>query len=342
MAKINLMTIHWGGSYGALMQTYATTKILEECGHSVNVIDLVNPRYRHPYPSVKAFLMNFVKGTQYQYDKKKWLPLTGRGFSIDDIKIPESDYAVVGSDQVWNSGITKPHSLHYFLDFVPEETKRISLASSFGREVWNEDVKFTDQVRSELDKFCAVSVREQSGQKLLKDKFNIDAELIIDPTLAYGKFEDMLSNKKASGKLFPFIFTPSDETNKIVDIVAHKLHLDTYKNSYWNLIFDKSPVSWLENIYNASFVITNSFHCIAFCLMFHTPFIALNCGHVSRMARVLDLLKLMGLDSRYVPSYDYLNEHSEILSELINFEHVDKVISEESEKFKIFVRTHIQ
>lgn len=42
MAKVNLLTIHYGKCYGAVMQTYATCKMLEDAGHSVCVINLGN------------------------------------------------------------------------------------------------------------------------------------------------------------------------------------------------------------------------------------------------------------------------------------------------------------
>lgn len=43
MAKVNLLTIHYGKCYGAVMQTYATCKMLEDAGHSVCVINLISP-----------------------------------------------------------------------------------------------------------------------------------------------------------------------------------------------------------------------------------------------------------------------------------------------------------
>lgn len=44
--RINLLTIHYGKSYGAVMQTYATCKLLEQAGHEVTVINLVHPNSR--------------------------------------------------------------------------------------------------------------------------------------------------------------------------------------------------------------------------------------------------------------------------------------------------------
>ena len=43
MTKVNLLTIHYGKCYGAVMQTFATCRMLEQAGHTVRVINLINP-----------------------------------------------------------------------------------------------------------------------------------------------------------------------------------------------------------------------------------------------------------------------------------------------------------
>lgn len=43
MTKVNLLTIHYGKCYGAVMQTFATCRMLEQAGHVVRVINLINP-----------------------------------------------------------------------------------------------------------------------------------------------------------------------------------------------------------------------------------------------------------------------------------------------------------
>jgi len=56
--------------------------------------------------------------------------------SFDELKqiAKDTDYFVVGSDQVWNPNYIKHQELYYFLQFVKEE-KRIAYAPSFGISV---------------------------------------------------------------------------------------------------------------------------------------------------------------------------------------------------------------
>ena len=42
MTKVNLLTIHYGKCYGAVMQTFATCRMLEQAGHTVRVINLIS------------------------------------------------------------------------------------------------------------------------------------------------------------------------------------------------------------------------------------------------------------------------------------------------------------
>ena len=45
MAKINLLTIHYGQNKGSFLQTYATKKIFAAAGHDVTLINLVRGVY---------------------------------------------------------------------------------------------------------------------------------------------------------------------------------------------------------------------------------------------------------------------------------------------------------
>ena len=54
----------------------------------------------------------------------------------------------------------------FFLDFVNGQRK-VAMSSSFGKEVWDEDKKYTAAAKALLSQFCAISVRESSGVKIL-------------------------------------------------------------------------------------------------------------------------------------------------------------------------------
>lgn len=61
--------------------------------------------------------------------------------------------------------------------------KRISYAASFGTEDWEYNQIQEDICRKLISKFSAISVREDSGIKICRDYFHVNAQLVVDPTL---------------------------------------------------------------------------------------------------------------------------------------------------------------
>src|SRR5690606_31555421 len=80
------------------------------------------------------------------------------------------DAYVVGSDQSWRPRYS-PMITNYFLDFANDQKKikRISYAVSFGVSNWEFNDEETRICKKLLEKFDAISVREDSGVTLVRD-----------------------------------------------------------------------------------------------------------------------------------------------------------------------------
>ena len=82
-----------------------------------------------------------------------------------DLSAP-ADLYMVGSDQVWNSEWNEKIEYPFFLDFVPDDKKRISYAASFGKKsLVPEEV---EETRRLVNKYQYLSMREISGVDILK------------------------------------------------------------------------------------------------------------------------------------------------------------------------------
>lgn len=334
MAKINLLTIQFNKSYGAVMQTYATCKLLENAGHEVTVINLQNK-------GKKSFVSRLKHVTKLVNDYQFWSfrhtyfsKLTSKGYCINDIKIPDADYTIVGSDQVWNRDITGKFGLSFFLDFVPDYQKRISFSSSFGKGEWEEDSVYTNKVKDELVKFHKVSVREDSGVIILKDKFGIDAYQIQDPTLCLGDFDKFVKTDKSVNQVFPFLF--GNASNKDVELIANELRLPLFKHSWYSFHFKNGPINWLNNIKRSKFIVTNSFHGLALSIIFHKNFFVF-CADKKKFTRIQSLLTLLGLEERFVKSFEDFKMRKDELTADIDYTHVDEILSKERKKCKEFI-----
>ncbi len=88
----------------------------------------------------------------------------------------EYDFFVVGSDQVWHPGWG-----NIFLEFVPRE-KKVSYAASFGVNAIPDDKKAS--FNHGISNFDYISVREESGVKIIKDLTGRDDTIfVLDPVL---------------------------------------------------------------------------------------------------------------------------------------------------------------
>ena len=200
MKKISLVTYHCSPNVGAVMQTYALCRFLKEHGYQVEIVDI-----RNFEPNLKTISegsplpIRLVKSVIYpkrinNIFKKFYPALTKHYVSMDELRQnpPQSDYYIVGSDQVWNHVIARNKALAYFLDFGSDNVRRLSYASSFGLSQWEAGPYApTEKVRECLDRFYSLSVRELEGQNILKETFKKDATIVLDPTFLNDSYPEI-------------------------------------------------------------------------------------------------------------------------------------------------------
>ena len=341
MAKINLLTIHWGNSYGGVMQTYATIKILQKLGHSVSLINLFHPSRKNVlFGKHDTRIYWLIEEIQFaMFRMLHFGHKTRKMYSITNGLIPKCDVTIVGSDQVWNSEITGPLQLSYFLEFV-KQGDMMSFASSFGKYEWEEDEIITKIVKSNLKKFKAISVREESGVAICKNIFDVNACLVLDPTLVYGNFDELVRDRMPCHEIFTFFLRPNKKTDEICDIISKETKLPLYTPNKLKKIFASGPISWLSKIKNSDFIITDSFHGLAFSLIFHKNFIVL-CANEKKFARLHSLLKLVKLEERFFRSKDDLQNRLAVIHSDIDYKSVDKILAVERNKSLAFLKNNI-
>ena len=341
MAKINLLTIHYGRCYGAVMQTYATCRLLEEAGHDVCVINLIHPKLRKMYRKI-GNMKQLVKEWQfYRFKKDFFSKMTAKTYSIKEQELPDADYTIVGSDQVWNRDITGLFDKTFYLDFVPQGQKRVALCSSFGKAVWSEDEKYTNELKKEFEKFHAISIREKSGIDIMKNTFGIEATNLQDPTLSYGDFEGLVLNRKEKNQIFTFLLNKSSEANAKAAFISKELLTPLYKNSRKNLYLLSGPRHWLTNIFNSKYVITDSFHGLALSILFHKQFFVF-CADPKKFTRLQSVLELLDLQDRFIQSKEDFANRKEQLMQPIDYKSVDVILKREQEKSRDYILRNIK
>lgn len=195
------------------------------------------------------------------------------------------DAVVVGSDQVW-----LPHGLKtkfYNLLFVDDSVRRVSYASSFGvSEIPGFQRKET---AAYLDRFYAISVREQKGKEIVESLSGNKAEVVADPTLLLNSMEWAEEVRdshvhESEPYIFCYFLGANPEArkaaNKLKSYTGFKIvtlrHMDEFVEEDEQFgdeaPYDVDPNDFVKYISEAEYVCTDSFHCTAFSIQFHRRF----------------------------------------------------------------------
>lgn len=350
-------------NYGAVLQAAALEHVVRNKGFFVEHIDFISAPETKKNPIVFAKIISKKTGLTkliktilgkkivikhdvsnhqvFEDFRKVWINRTKRFDSLESLKNErlEFDAVIVGSDQVWRPTMYNRIIDYkvYFLSFLPSTCKKISYAASFGVDYWEiTDKLVTADIANLVHDFDAVSVREESGISICKNIFQEDSTHVLDPTLLAGRdfFDGIIASE-----------VRIDSTPK--QIVYYKLDVDysftsnieqfglyndkkvtnIYYNRFENRYAYYSVGQWLSNIKESEIVITDSFHCVCFCIIYHKDFIC--CVNESRgLSRLKSLLMMIGIEDRICSSDDnFIDTYKKLRP--INYTKVDAILSNE-------------
>ena len=248
------------------------------------------------------------------------------------------DSFVVGSDQLFQNSLFNALGGIYTLDWVANTKRKIAYAASFGFDyVWG-DPKQIAEMGYFMQQFDAFSVREDSGVRVAKDSFGVEAVHVLDPvflcdTKHYDELISHVSRKKEGEYISSYILDPNDEKNKMLAVLHEKLNMrvevfsemDNRKSDAFYPEFDYVPLKVegrLQSIKNSKFFLCDSFHGTCLAIIYNIPFISV----VNRQrggARFGSLLRYFGLENRMVETFEDFQTRPELL-EPIDFKPVNE------------------
>ena len=334
--KVGIITLSLENNYGGILQNFALQHVLKEMGHTPKTCRWTAYTRLGFY---KAVLLWILKGGKDTFPTTPSIYNKNRKGLEDFIKThinyryyrnpkrflkhfkPEA--MIVGSDQVWRPKYNS-HLYAAYLDFTQGYTmKRLAYAASFGVDEWEYTNEQEQCCRELISKFDAVSVREESGVKLCKEHFGVEAKWVVDPTLLVRRFvyEELCS---IISKEEPFILVYMLDFSEQVKSAAKKLSTFTGL-PVWIMKANKgvkpndSVEKWIAAFRDARYVITDSFHGTIFSIIFETEFFCV--GNKNRgMARFESLLSHFGLGDRMVTpqSIGLINQYTSIDWDRVN------------------------
>ena len=305
--KIGILTFNRAMNYGAVLQALALKEKLSQYDDT----EIIN--YRCELVEEKCKLRQgdlvwdtlriLLWGNRNRKFRKFIKEISSeRVYGPQDVKEFPYEKIVVGSDQVWNYNRTGEDDAFVL---AGSDVKKYAYAASFGEGEIKE--KQREVYKRELPNFRYIYVREQSGETICKEEFGVEAMTVLDPTLLLGK-EDWkkycAKPPKRKGYVLMYTLWNSEEMKGIAKKVSKQLGLPIYNITTLardffgdKVIRDADPKEWLSLFYNASFVITNSFHGTAFSINFNKPFYTFVDEELS--VRFKHLSKLFHLESRF-------------------------------------------
>lgn len=282
--KAGIVTINDNDNYGNRLQNYALYKILEN--NNFDVTTIVNEPFSN---TKKLYLLRILKNINYKgtYSDNKKRSQNFKEFNNNIkfsskkitaySKLKEYDYVITGSDQVWNPGFGRLRDVD-LLTIVPGN-KRIAFSASFGVNSIPDKIK--PRVAKELNKFKAISVREDRGKEIVEELTGRkDVEVLVDPTMLLTSEEwDKVSKKPKMLKTDKYILNYflgelSEERKKEIQRVAQENNCEIInildKNSPF---YECGPSEFIYLEKHAFLICTDSFHSSVFAILYNRPFI---------------------------------------------------------------------
>lgn len=368
--KIAILTFFESENYGTVLQAYATQKYLEIEGHTAELLHtkrIVNGRSSRFAPvKITPTLSEKIRYKAVTLLKKKSIEEKSekfKGFRDEHLRVSryydseekllneleDYDLFVSGGDQIWNP-YHKVFSSHYMFDFLPDDKPRISYGSSFGISEINDDL-ILSKMKADLSKYRAIGIREQSGVSIV-NSMGLKATQVLDPVFLmnehWNSFITERPRKKKYCLVYALIGYPEAEKNRIAEF-AKKRELEVVILPYnrqnslngFKKEFGLSPEQFLNYIAHAEYVFTNSFHGLAFSILFQKQFALLGCADddgIAKRERLVDLLEQFRIGDRSFENahtdidYNAVNELMQIkLSESKKYikENIEKSIKQE-------------
>ena len=365
--KIGILTYHRSHNYGALLQAYALKQFLIQQGYSnVEFVDYFPDYHWKMYANIqRKSLRNltFKELLLYPYYYCfEFIPLyilkekRRKGFLkfIDNYIVPKSkdyqnqeyDIVIYGSDQIWrkqNKKTCPGFNKMYFGDERIKAKKRIAYSASMGViDLAPDDKEFLSE---SLKNFDAVSVREKDLYETVKNLTVQKIYQTLDPVF--------LLNKKDWVRLYPkrlikknyillYNFQPgkiakeiANQSSKLLNIPIIELTGGVNQRFYRKGIKPTlSPSDFISLFIYTDFVISSSFHGVAFAIIFEKQFYT-HCTH--KPYRIISLLESLRLGDRFIKDISNVD-----INNNINYNELQPVIEREKNISKEYLLNAIR
>lgn len=314
-------------NYGAMLTAFAIQEVLKSFGFKTKLLN--TGERTNQYWFYKSHMEDFVR---------KYLDVTDE-LSFKDCKEFSKNIKgmFLGSDQVLRPDYMGNFTNKFMFSFAPKEVKKIAFSPSFGLLEEEYAAKFIsdtskiEYMKKALKSFDYLSTREFEGQKIYKNIFGLNSDMIIDPVFLLDKqyYIDLAkkSKKDIKNKIVTYVLDSNKEYQKAYEQIQEKTQISLYETNRKDSDF--TTEDWLNAIINSELVISDSFHCICFAIIFNKPFVCIK--NKNRGSSRLDTLcSLFNIQERIVCTPTEVLNIENILN--VDYSQINKTIKNEKDR----------
>ncbi|MBE6622774.1 MAG: polysaccharide pyruvyl transferase family protein [Ruminococcaceae bacterium] len=367
-------------NYGSKLQALATVKMFDDLGIDYEIIRYNKKSLRFYIKSIPRFFnWVFINDRYLQIQRmvefrkhpqiKENVDIRNRAFDAFDACFSDNlskvyssyeelkrecpyvyDKVITCSDQLWSPSALG--SGFYNLMFVPDGTKKVSWASSFGvsKIPWYQK----GRTKKYLERIEHISVRENRGAEIVKELTGREVPVLMDPVFVFDKSEwDRLvpcEKPEWEPYIFCYFLGENPEHRAAAKELAKKTglkivtlrHLDKYvadDDNFGDIApYDVDPARFLNILRNAEYICTDSFHGTAFSIIFEKKFVVFdrynNKSSNSKNSRIESVCENVGLKDR---RYTGVENISQIMEKNIDYTAVSEKVLQYKENTKKYL-----
>lgn len=340
--KVGLITYHSAYNFGSVMQAYATQEVIRNIIGNCEVINYRTAEQKRVYAVfvwdkgtrfIRSLAKNILIIPSYQNRvkrAKKYEETITKLFNLsEEVTEPQDVYSmwgqydmiVSGSDQIWNkhSNELENVSWKYMKPYLLAgyQGKKISYASSL-TNMTDDEIEY---ILPDIQAFNYISFREENTARKVRDEFNVENYCVLDPTFLLTKAQwiNKLSLERQAGSDYILFYVLCRRSGiKSMMSVVKKIGIKTGKKVKMisplatlsseqcvEVLEEVDPIDFMNLIYNASMVVTDSYHGTILSVNLGKDVYSVCKGFPSDF-RKIDVLNRLGMSDRIIQNPEEL------------------------------------
>lgn len=343
MKRIGICTLHDANpNFGATLQAFALQEVLKQMGYEPEFLKFkqektkkirkIKAKIKMYKPNPKFYPVNTsnIKINKGIINSSKYLNICE---DIYNKELHQHETVIIGSDELWN---LRNDSFEHRREYYGHNINASNIIAYAPSTNGTSKIEFQQHYNNELDltKIAILSARDKITKDFIKEVSDIDAPIVLDPTLLIENFEQYAMEPKLNEEyiLIYDYSIPRDRKKKIQQFAKSK-KLKIYSIGFFNAWADKNIdaniFEFLGYVKKAKYIVTGTFHGSIFSIIFKKQFVTT----VGNCFKKDDLLEKFNLQNRDITNIEKIED---IIDKPINYDEVEKVkkqYREESMKY---------